>query len=83
MSCSHLALHSDSAFLNIRTDCIQLPGRQQYKHVLFGPSGINPHEFEAFPSVRDAIRAGDWERAQQEVERVSQMVTYAAQKLNN
>ncbi|KAF1932793.1 Zn-dependent exopeptidase [Didymella exigua CBS 183.55] len=40
-----------------------LPGRQQFKHVVFAPSLHNARESSVFPFARDALEKLDWKRA--------------------
>lgn len=59
----------------------QLPGREQYKHVLFAPQRWSGHGQTYFPGVRDAIEDGDWELAQAEVLKVAGILSHASKKL--
>ncbi len=60
-----------------------LPGREQFKHVLFGPGGWREdgHGGGEFPGVRDAIDIGDWVGAQRMVERVTSVISRAGRQL--
>ncbi|ANB13493.1 Tre1p [Sugiyamaella lignohabitans] len=61
-----------------------LPGRNWFKHVIFGPQLWHPttgdYEWSTFPGIRDAIEAGDWETAVQEVEHVAEMISFACNR---
>lgn len=59
----------------------QLPGREQYKHVLFAPQAWSGYDEAVFPGVRDAIDDGDWERAQQQVQKISTILSRASRNL--
>ncbi|MCJ1473843.1 hypothetical protein MMC13_002495 [Lambiella insularis] len=69
---------------NFETDLLDidggLPGREQYKHVLFAPQAWSGYDEAVFPGVRDAID-GDWERAQQQVEKISTILSRASRNL--
>lgn len=62
-----------------------LPGREQFKHVIFGPQawggdggGDGP---VAFPGVRDAMEDGDWALAEELVERAAGVIRRAGERL--
>ena len=59
-----------------------LPGRTQFKHVIFAPQAWSGYDEAFFPSIRDAIDANDWAAAQQQVEKVARILRKAALKLN-
>lgn len=61
----------------------QLPGREQFKHVIFAPQAWNGYNAQYFPSIRDAVEDGNWDLAQQQVVRVAEILSYASQKLNH
>ncbi|KAK1079124.1 hypothetical protein LTR33_006648 [Friedmanniomyces endolithicus] len=58
-----------------------LPGRCQYKHVVFGPQRESGYDVGYFPYVRDAVEAGDWEAAQEWVVRAGEKVMEAGNRL--
>ncbi|KAK9478195.1 hypothetical protein V1514DRAFT_294585 [Lipomyces japonicus] len=65
-----------------------LPGRPWFKHVLFAPQlwppTVQDNTFKSsgtFPSVRDALERGDAETAQRELDRISNQIMKAANKL--
>jgi Transferrin receptor-like dimerisation domain/Peptidase family M28/PA domain len=59
-----------------------LPGRTQFKHVIFAPQAWSAYDEAFFPSIRDAIDANDWTAAEQQVKKVARILTKAALKLN-
>ncbi|KAK5108965.1 hypothetical protein LTR62_007680 [Meristemomyces frigidus] len=56
-----------------------IPGRCQYKHVVFGPSRDGSSGL--FPFVRDAMEDGEWEKAGVWVERAAGRVGEAGRRL--
>ncbi|RPB21031.1 Zn-dependent exopeptidase [Terfezia boudieri ATCC MYA-4762] len=58
-------------------------GREWFKHVLMAPKRDNGHEVTYFPSIRDAIDAGDWKAAQENVKRVAKRLVAATDKILN
>lgn len=58
-----------------------LPGREQFKHVMFAPSLWSSYDTALFPGVRDAVDDGDWLLAQQQIQRVADIVVRAGTKL--
>lgn len=61
----------------------QLPGREQFKHVIFAPELWNNYGTAYFPGVRDAVDEEDWALAQKQVEKAARILDHAAKKLNN
>ncbi|KAI4140110.1 MAG: hypothetical protein L6R39_005952 [Caloplaca ligustica] len=59
-----------------------LPGREQFKHVIFAPDLWNNYGAAYFPGVRDAIDEGEWELAQKQVEKAARILDAAARRLN-
>ncbi|KAI4126500.1 MAG: hypothetical protein LQ338_003719 [Usnochroma carphineum] len=59
-----------------------LPGREQYKHIIFAPQLWNGYGTTYFPGVRDAIDEGEWELAQKQVEKAARILRNAATMLN-
>jgi N-acetylated-alpha-linked acidic dipeptidase len=59
----------------------QVPGREQFKHVIFGPQLWSGYEEGYFPFVRDAIEAGNWTAAQLQVEKTARILREAAERL--
>lgn len=57
-----------------------LPGREQFKHVLFAPErwggGVS-----VFPAIRDAMEDGEWEVAQRMVVRTAKILERAGRRL--
>ncbi|KAL6718920.1 hypothetical protein ACLMJK_003155 [Lecanora helva] len=60
-----------------------LPGREQFKHVIFAPQAWSGYDEAYFPGIRDAIDAGDWSLAQEQVDKVANIISYASNKLNH
>ncbi|KAL8837588.1 MAG: hypothetical protein Q9170_002465 [Blastenia crenularia] len=60
-----------------------LPGREQFKHIIFAPELENNYGAAYFPGVRDAVDEGEWALAQKQVGKAANMLDYAAKKLNN
>lgn len=58
-----------------------IPGREQYKHIIFGPQLWSGYEEAYFPAVRDAMEDGDWERAQKMVEKAAKILDRAGKRL--
>jgi len=59
-----------------------IPGREQFKHVLFGPRAWSSNNDDSFfPGIRDAVEAGDWELAKKLVERAAGILSRASHKL--
>ncbi|KAL9113183.1 MAG: hypothetical protein Q9187_007655 [Circinaria calcarea] len=71
---------------NFETDLLDLkgglPGREQFKHVIFAPQAWSGYDEAYFPGIRDAIDEGNWSLAQQQVEKVARILTEASVKLN-
>ncbi|KAK1749534.1 hypothetical protein QBC47DRAFT_151719 [Echria macrotheca] len=58
-----------------------IPNRTQFKHVVFGPQLESSYDEEYFPSIRDTIRADEWEAAGILVERVANIIKNAGRRL--
>ncbi|KAI9737015.1 MAG: hypothetical protein M1834_000604 [Cirrosporium novae-zelandiae] len=58
-----------------------LPGREQFKHILFAPQAWSGYDEAFFPLIRDAVDADDWDAAQKAVNRVSSILGHASRKL--
>jgi hypothetical protein len=61
-----------------------VPGREQFKHVLFGPQDsrtAGEAESVVFPLVREALQRGDWEGAREMVERTAEVLGRAVGNL--
>ncbi|KAI9830403.1 MAG: hypothetical protein M1826_004826 [Phylliscum demangeonii] len=58
-----------------------LPGRRQFKHVLFAPQTWSGYDAAVFPGVLDAIDAGNWTGAQQQIGAVAAQLTAASWRL--
>ncbi|GAB7361952.1 hypothetical protein MBLNU230_g1990t1 [Neophaeotheca triangularis] len=55
-----------------------VPGREQYKHVLFGPTAKTGRKGFSFPAVRDAVERGQWKEAERLVQRAAGVLERAA-----
>lgn len=58
-----------------------LPGRDQFKHVVFGPQLWSGYDEAWFPFIRDAVEAQNWVQAQAMVEKTARIITHAAEKV--
>ncbi|GES58415.1 Zn-dependent exopeptidase [Aspergillus terreus] len=58
-----------------------VPNRTQFKHVIFGPELWSGYDATLFPAIRDSIDAGNWTQTQEWVDRVSEVITKASDKL--
>ncbi|KAG9235128.1 hypothetical protein BJ875DRAFT_282109 [Amylocarpus encephaloides] len=58
-----------------------IPNRTQFKHVVFGPQLWSGYDEAYFPAIRDAVEAGDWALAQQQVEKAAAILSRASSKL--
>lgn len=59
-----------------------IPGREQFKHVIFGPQAWSGYDVGYFPAVRDAVERGDWEHAQEWVEKIAEILRRAGEGLH-
>ncbi|KAH6632199.1 hypothetical protein F5144DRAFT_612700 [Chaetomium tenue] len=62
-------------------DLAGIPGRTQFKHVVFGPQAWSRDPEAYFPSIRDAIVSGNMTEAQLTVDGVASILTQAAVNL--
>ncbi|KAF1826793.1 protease [Dissoconium aciculare CBS 342.82] len=60
-----------------------VPGRNQFKHILFGPqdSRRKGENVVVFPLIRDALDKGDWKAAQDMVQRTADILSRATGNL--
>ncbi|KAF4550881.1 Transferrin receptor-like dimerization domain-containing protein 1 [Elsinoe fawcettii] len=58
-----------------------IPGREQYKHIIFGPPAWSGSGQSHFPAVRDAIEANDAKAVQLHVDKAARIIERAAQRL--
>ena len=70
-----------NSFVRFADKMFQLPGRTQFKHVIFAPQAWSGYDEAFFPSIRDAMDAGDWRGAQKQVEKVANILTTAVTNL--
>lgn len=59
----------------------QVPGREQYKHIIFGPQAWSGYDEAYFPAVRDAIDAKDQKAVQFHIDKAARIIKRAAQRL--
>jgi len=59
----------------------QIPGREQFKHVIFGPQAWSGYDEAYFPAIRDAVDTGDWPAAQTQLEKAARILRRASEKL--
>jgi len=59
----------------------QLPGRDQFKHVIFAPDINNGLETSVFPFVKDAIEKKDWDLAAKMVKKTAGILNRAGDRL--
>ncbi|KAL9096706.1 MAG: hypothetical protein Q9165_001194 [Trypethelium subeluteriae] len=60
-----------------------IPGREQFKHILFAPELWGGYEAAYFPAVRDAIDAGNWTLAMAQVQKAANILTRASNRLGS
>ncbi|GAM87979.1 hypothetical protein ANO11243_060080 [Dothideomycetidae sp. 11243] len=58
-----------------------IPGREQFKHVLFGPQLWSGYDESYFPAVRDALDAADKDATQLQINKVAKILKRAAEVL--
>ncbi|KAH0556051.1 hypothetical protein GP486_006008 [Trichoglossum hirsutum] len=58
-----------------------LPGREQFKHVIFAPQAWSGYDTAYFPAVRDALDQRNWSLAQQQVDKAAAILSKASDKL--
>ncbi|KAF1947893.1 Zn-dependent exopeptidase [Clathrospora elynae] len=58
-----------------------LPGRDQFKHVIFAPDANNGLEAAVFPFVRDAIEKKDWSAAAKAIRKTADILNRAGDRL--
>lgn len=60
-----------------------IPGREQYKHIIFGPDASGSgYDAAIFPFIRDAVDKQDWELAKKQVLKTAQILTRASNSLS-
>ena len=59
-----------------------LPGREQFKHILFAPQAWSGYDEAFVPAIRDALANGDWELATKAVEKSARILKKASHRLN-
>lgn len=63
------------------TDQHGVPGREQFKHIVFGPQAWSGYDEAYFPAVRDALDVGDWALAQKQVDKAADILERAIKRL--
>ncbi|KAF2803727.1 Zn-dependent exopeptidase [Mytilinidion resinicola] len=59
-----------------------IPGREQYKHILFAPDASGSgYDAAFFPFVRDALDARDWKLAQEQLQKSADILSRATDSL--
>jgi len=58
-----------------------IPGREQYKHIIFGPETGNGYDAAFFPAVKDALERGNMTQAQLQVDKAAAILRKAVDKL--
>ncbi|KAF2153814.1 glutamate carboxypeptidase 2 [Myriangium duriaei CBS 260.36] len=58
-----------------------VPGREQFKHIIFGPQAWSRYDEAYFPAVRDALDAGDKEATQHHINKAARIIERAAKRL--
>ena len=51
--------------------------------MIFAPQAWSGYDEAYFPGIRDAVDVGNWSLAQEQVDKVAGIVTYASRKLNH
>ncbi|XP_078616616.1 N-acetylated-alpha-linked acidic dipeptidase 2-like isoform X7 [Branchiostoma floridae x Branchiostoma japonicum] len=60
-----------------------LPGRPQYRHLVFAPSQHDSYSGATFPGVVDAIEEGDWVAAHQQLSIITVTIESAAKNMDD
>ncbi|KAI8500151.1 hypothetical protein Bbelb_217170 [Branchiostoma belcheri] len=60
-----------------------LPGRPQYRHLVFAPSQHDSYTGATFPGVVDAIEDGDWVAAHQQLSIITVTIESAAKNMDD
>jgi N-acetylated-alpha-linked acidic dipeptidase len=58
-----------------------LPGRPWYRHMIYAPGVETGYGAKTLPGVREAIEAGDWDRARQFIGRTAQALDAASAQI--
>ncbi|KAF2097282.1 glutamate carboxypeptidase Tre2 [Rhizodiscina lignyota] len=58
-----------------------VPGREQFKHIIFGPQKWSGYDEAYFPAIVDAIDEGDWSSAQAQVKKAAGIIRRASDNL--
>ena len=60
---------------------MQIPGREQYKHIIFGPQLWSGYDEAYFPAIRDALEVRNWTGAQIQIDKAAKILKAASEKL--
>lgn len=63
------------------TCSFQVPGRTQYKHMVFGPTAEPGENDTVFPAIRDAMDRGDLNATQIQINKAARIIQRAAMRL--
>ncbi|KAF2453292.1 hypothetical protein BDY21DRAFT_356261 [Lineolata rhizophorae] len=58
-----------------------VPGREQFKHIIFGPQAWSGYDEAYFPAIRDAIDSGNWTAAQTQLQKAADILSRACDRL--
>ncbi|KAK4974848.1 hypothetical protein LTR66_010993, partial [Elasticomyces elasticus] len=58
-----------------------VPGREQFKHTIFGPQAWSGYDEAYFPAIRDALDAKNWTGAQIHLDKAASILTLASERL--
>jgi N-acetylated-alpha-linked acidic dipeptidase len=59
----------------------QLPGRTQFKHVIFAPDAENGLESSVYPFIRYAVEKKDWDLAAKAIKMTADILNRAGDAL--
>ena len=60
---------------------LQVPGRTQFKHIIFGPQLWSGYDEAYWPAVRDALEVKDAKGAQEQADKAARILKRAAERL--
>ncbi|KAH8732377.1 N-acetylated-alpha-linked acidic dipeptidase 2 [Phaeosphaeriaceae sp. PMI808] len=58
-----------------------LPGRDQFKHIIFAPDANNAHKSSIYPFIREAIEKKDWDAAAKAIKKTAEILNRAGDDL--
>lgn len=59
----------------------KIPGRNQYKHIIYGPARWDGFAVSRFPAIRDAVEQGNATLAQIQTDKAAAIIDRAARRL--